>query len=90
VIDNGFVLVQGASAITDRVSLTWVRGDQRPLSDQHDINENTLVLKNVTKDDQGVYICLGLGPDGAVVFNRPITLKVIGKNSSYLPGRSTG
>lgn len=69
----------GASAITDGISLTWVRGNQLPLSEEHDINENTLILRNVQKEDQGVYNCIGLKSDGTVVFSRSITLKVVGE-----------
>lgn len=69
----------GASAISDRISLTWVRGNQLPLSEEHDINENTLILRNVQKEDQGVYNCIGLESDGTVVFSRSITLKVVGE-----------
>lgn len=66
------------TAIRDHISLTWERGDGLPLSEEHDINENILVLKNVQKHDQGVYNCVGYR-NGHVIFTRPITLKVVGK-----------
>jgi len=68
-----------ASAIRDRIQLTWARGNQLPLSEEHDIIDNMLILKNVQKSDQGQYNCIGIESDGTVVFSRPITLKVVGK-----------
>jgi hypothetical protein len=65
------------SAIRDRIQLTWARGNQLPLSEEHDIIDNMLILKNVQKSDQGQYNCLGIESDGTVVFSRPITLKVV-------------
>jgi len=68
-----------ASAIRDRIRLTWVRGNQLSLSEEHDIIDNMLVLRNVQKSDQGQYNCLGIESDRTVVFSRSITLKVVGK-----------
>lgn len=67
------------AAIRDRISLTWERSDRRELSEEHDISENMLILRNVQKEDQGVYNCIGISPDGTVVFRRPMTLKVVGE-----------
>lgn len=69
----------GAAAARDRISLTWERNDRAPLSEDHDINDNVLILRNVQKTDEGVYNCVGIALDGTVVFRRPMTLKVIGK-----------
>lgn len=76
---NLFNLFIDASAIRDRIQLTWVRGNQLSLSEEHDIMDNMLILRNVQKSDQGQYNCLGIESDGTVVFSRPITLKVVGK-----------
>lgn len=69
----------GVTAARDRISLTWERNDRAPLSEEHDISENMLILRNVQREDEGVYNCLGIAPDGTVVFRRPMTLKVVGK-----------
>ncbi|XP_029344965.1 basement membrane-specific heparan sulfate proteoglycan core protein isoform X9 [Acyrthosiphon pisum] len=66
-----------ASAIRDRIRLTWVRGNQLSLSEEHDIIDNMLILRNVQKSDQGQYNCLGIESDRTVVFSRSITLKVV-------------
>lgn len=60
-----------------------MRGNQLSLAEEHDIFENMLILRNVQKEDQGVYDCIGQYPDGTVVFRRPITLKVVGKFIKY-------
>jgi hypothetical protein len=67
------------TAIRDRIKLTWLRGNQLSLSEEHDIIDNMLVLRNVQKSDQGLYNCIGLENDGTVVFSRSITLRVVGK-----------
>lgn len=68
----------GATASRDRISLTWTRGNNLPLSEEHDISDNMLILRNVQKQDQGVYNCVGYGSSG-IVFSRSVTLKVVGK-----------
>lgn len=74
----------GAAAARDRISLTWERNDRAPLSEEHDINDNMLILRNVQRGDEGVYNCVGIAPDGTVVFRRPMTLKVVGKFMFYV------
>lgn len=69
----------GPMAIRDHISITWVRGDGLPLSEEHDISDNMLILRNVKKEDQGVYNCVGLDHYGTKVFSRPIMLIVVGK-----------
>ncbi|KAF0704124.1 Tenascin, partial [Aphis craccivora] len=67
-----------ATAIRDRIKLTWLRCNQLSLSEEHDIiDNNMLVLRNVQKSDQGLYNCIGIESDGAVVFSRPIILRVV-------------
>ncbi|XP_050052982.1 basement membrane-specific heparan sulfate proteoglycan core protein-like isoform X1 [Aphis gossypii] len=66
-----------ATAIRDRIKLTWLRGNQLSLSEEHDIIDNMLVLRNVQKSDQGLYNCIGIESDGTVVFSRSITLRVV-------------
>lgn len=68
-----------ATAIRDHIKLTWLRGNQLSLSEEHDIIDNMLVLRNVQKSDQGLYNCIGIESDGTVVFSRSITLRVVGK-----------
>lgn len=73
----------GESASRDRISITWQRANELPLSEDSDIYENDLILKNVQKQDQGVYNCIGIEPSGQIVFNRPIILKVVGKYTLF-------
>lgn len=49
------------------------------LSEEHDIRDNMLILRNVQKDDQGVYNCVGIDRYGIEVFSRPIMLIVVGE-----------
>lgn len=75
-----FFFFLGASATRDGIKLTWTRGNDLPLSEEHDIiGENTLVLKNVQKEDQGVYKCIGYNTYGNIVFSKSVTLRVVGK-----------
>lgn len=69
----------GPEAARDRISLTWVRGNSLPLSEEHDIYGNSLILRNVQKSDQGVYKCIGIKYDGSYLFSQPITLRVVGE-----------
>lgn len=74
----------GAAAARDRILLTWTRDNELPLSEEHERSENTLILKNIQREDQGVYNCVGYNPSGIIVFRKSITLKVIGKFSSKI------
>ncbi|XP_025416415.1 basement membrane-specific heparan sulfate proteoglycan core protein isoform X4 [Sipha flava] len=67
----------GPMAARDHISITWVRGNRAPISEEHDIHDNMLILRNVQKEDQGVYNCIGIDRNSVEVFSRPIMLIVV-------------
>lgn len=62
----------------EKFFLFWKRESDFPLAEQRYEQDGNLVIYNVQRSDAGKYMCVGMS-NGAVVFQKTINLRVIGK-----------
>ncbi|XP_023290722.1 basement membrane-specific heparan sulfate proteoglycan core protein [Orussus abietinus] len=61
----------------DKIYLDWRRSDHRPLPEGSTVHNGVLRIPAMTKEAAGEYFCLGLNPDGNVLFKEKSHLEII-------------